>query len=114
MEPRPATLEPPVAAPEASAIGQQVVTVTGANPSRPAGVFLLISGEPAVLFKKRREEAGDGARIVLGRDERISIAIAPDELIRVTKGRDLTILYQGQKVSRQIIDGGSWISFVPK
>ena len=93
---------------------ESVVTVRGANPSRPAGVFLLISNEPSILYKKKRSDSTDGARISLAQGEKASVAITPDELVRVAEGRDVVILYQGKKVSRNIIEGGSWISFVPR
>lgn len=93
---------------------ENVVSVRGANPSRPAGVFLLISNEPSILYKKKLGDRADGTRISTAQGEKVSIAIAPDELIRVAEGRDVVILYQGKKVSRNIIEGDSWISFVPR
>lgn len=93
---------------------EEVVTVRGANPRRPAGVFLLISNEPSVLYRKKRDDPGEGARISVAEGERASVSIAPDELIRVAEGRDVVILFQGQKVSRNTIESGSWISFVPR
>jgi hypothetical protein len=92
----------------------KVISVRGANPRRASGVFLLISNEPSVLYKKKRSDPGGGARITATQGEKISIAIAPDELIRVAEGRDIVILYQGQKVSRNTIESGSWISFTPR
>ena len=101
--------------PDRPAMNQRrVVTVRGANPSRPDGVFLLISNEPSVLYRKKRDDPGEGARIPVSDGERVSVSIAPDELIRVAEGRDVVILFQGQKVSRNTIESGSWISFVPR
>ena len=91
-----------------------IATVRGANPSRPANVFLLISGEASVLYKKKRDEPGEGTRIATEQGEKVSISVAPDELIRVAKGHDVTIYFQGQKVSRRILESGAWISLVPK
>jgi len=93
---------------------ESIVTVRGANPSRPADVFLLISNEPSVLVRKKRGDPGEGTRIATDLGEKVSISIDPDELIRVVKGRDVTIYYQGAKVSQRILDGGSWISLVPR
>lgn len=94
---------------------EKVVTVRGTNPNRPAGVFLLISNnEPSVLYRKKRDDPGEGARISVSEGEKASVAIAPDELIRVAQGRDIVILFQGKKVSRDTIESGSWISFVPR
>lgn len=93
--------------------GENIVNIRGANPSRPSGVFLLVSSEPAVLFRKKRGEAGEGARIPVNQGK-VSVSVAPDDLIRIAKGRDITLYYQGQKVSREQIDGDAWISFVPR
>lgn len=93
---------------------ESIVTIRGANPSRPADVFLLISNEPSVLVRKKRGDPGEGTRITTDLGEKVSISIDPDELIRVVKGRDVTIYYQGAKVSQRILDGGSWISLVPR
>ncbi len=104
----------PAAAEPAGKGDDNVVAVRGTNPSRPSGVFLLISNEPSVLYRKINGEPGDGARVTVPAGEKVSVAIARDELIRVAQGRDVMIFYQGKKVSRDVIDSGSWISFVPK
>ncbi len=93
---------------------ERLVTVTGANPSRPAGVFLLISNEPTVLYRKKRDVPGEGSRLAVAEGEKVSVALAPDELIRVAKGKDIVILFQGQKVSRSAIESGAWINFVAR
>lgn len=93
---------------------EKVVTVRGANPRRPTGVFLLIGNEPSVLYRKKRDDPGDGTRIAVAEGEKVSVSIAPDELIRVAQGTDVVILFQGQKVPRNTIESGSWISFVPR
>jgi hypothetical protein len=103
------------AAPGRPAIDQdKAVTVNGANPNRPAGILLLVSTEQSVLYRKKRDDPANGDRIAVSKNEKVSISIAPDDLIRVAEGKDLTILYQGRKVSRSIIESGAWISFVPK
>lgn len=93
---------------------EKLVTVRGANPSRPTGVFLLISNEPSLLYRKKRNDATEGTRITNAAGTKTSIAVAPDELVRVARGRDVVILFQGQKVSQSIIDSGAWISFEPR
>lgn len=93
---------------------EKVISVRGINPSRPAGVFLLVSNEQSVLYRKKRDEAGEGARIVVPAGEKSSVAVASDELIRVAQGRDVVILFQGAKVPRNVIESGAWISFVPR
>lgn len=104
----------PVEAPPVAAEKEKVLSVRGINPSRPAGVFLLISNEPSVLYRKKRDEPGEGARIVVPAGEKSSVAVASDELIRVAQGRDVVILFQGAKVPRNVIESGDWISFVPR
>ncbi|MBI4986992.1 MAG: polymer-forming cytoskeletal protein [Rhodocyclales bacterium] len=105
----------PQSPPVPSGKGQEeVVTVRGANPSRPAGVFLLIPNEPSVLYRKKRDDPTEGARVAVSAGEKISVSIAPDELIRVAEGSDIVILFQGQKVARTTIESGAWISFVPR
>ncbi|HEX8964752.1 MAG TPA: polymer-forming cytoskeletal protein [Rhodocyclaceae bacterium] len=110
-----AASDPPAAAtPEAETNQENITAVRGINPSRPANMFLLISNEPSVLYRKKRDEAGDGARITVPAGEKASVGVSPDELIRVAQGRDVVILFQGAKVPRNVIESGAWISFVPK
>lgn len=106
----------PVAVPAAEQQAQhkETVTVNGANPSRPTGVFLLIAHEPVVLYRKRPDDAGAGTRLSAEAGEKVSISVDAGELIRVAKGSALDIYYQGQKVPRNIVERGVWISFVPK
>lgn len=91
-----------------------VVLVQGVNPAKPAGVILLISREPSVLFKKKRQDSGEGARIETSQGATESIAIARNEILRVASGQDLQIFYQGRKVAPRIIASGAWMSFVPQ
>ena len=91
----------------------KVVPVQGVNPRKPAGVILVISREPSVLFKKKRQDTGDGTRINVSQGVRVSIAVAKDEILRVDKGRDTEIIYQGRKVAPRTVESGAWISFVP-
>jgi cytoskeletal protein CcmA (bactofilin family) len=108
----PEPAEPPPAA--VTENQEKVIAVRGINPSRPAGVFLLISNEQSVLYRKKRGDAGDGARIVVPAGEKSSVAVDSDELIRVAQGRDVVILFQGAKVPKPVIESGAWISFVPR
>jgi cytoskeletal protein CcmA (bactofilin family) len=104
---QPASPAPPAAGAE------EVVTVQGVNPAKPAGAFLLISKEPSVLYRKKREEAGEGTRFVVQQGKTVSVAIGRNELFRVAEGRDLEIFYQGRKVNQKAIENGAWMSFVP-
>lgn len=88
----------------------EFLTVRGANPARPANVFLLVSDQPTVLHRRKRGETGDGTRVHIA-EGKISVSIAPDDLIRVAKGGDVTIYFQGQKISGGQIQE-RWVSFV--
>lgn len=102
----------PSAIPEADP--EKVVRVQGVNPGKPAGFFLLIGKEPSVLFRKKRQDPAEGTRIDVAQGETVSIPIAKDEIIRVAKGRDIEIFYQGRKVAPKTIESGAWMSFVPQ
>lgn len=107
--------EPPPPQPERPALDPaKVATIQGANANRPANVFLLVTSEPTVLFRKRRDDAGEGARIAVPQGERVSVGIGAGELIRVAKGSNAVIFYQGKKVPAEIIESGTWISFVAR
>lgn len=93
---------------------EEVVAVQGVNPAKPAAVFLLISKEPSVLYRKKRTEAGEGTRFVVPQGKTVSVAIGRNELFRVAEGRDLEIFYQGRKVTPKTIETGAWMSFVPQ
>lgn len=93
---------------------EEVVSVHGVNPAKPAGVFLLIGKEPSVLYRKKREEEGEGTRLVVPQGKSVSIAIGRNELFRVAEGRDLEIFYQGRKVTPKTIETGAWMRFVPQ
>jgi cytoskeletal protein CcmA (bactofilin family) len=93
---------------------EKVVTVQGVNPGKPAGVFLVISKEPSVLYRKKRQDTAAGTRIDVSRGSTESISFAKGEIFRVETGRDITIFYQGKKVAPKIIESGAWLSFVPQ
>lgn len=103
---------PATSAPEK--IPEAVVAVHGVNPGKPAGVFLVIGKEPSVLFRKKRQDAGEGTRIEVGQGATESIPIAKNEIFRVASGHDITIFYQGRKVAPRTIETGAWMSFVPQ
>jgi cytoskeletal protein CcmA (bactofilin family) len=105
---------PPATPETADKPHDNVISVRGINPSRPAGVFLLVSNEPSILYRKKRDDTGEGARIAVPAGEKASVGVASDELIRVAQGRDVVILFQGAKVPKNVIESGAWISFVPR
>lgn len=92
----------------------EVVSITGTNPSRPANVFLLVSNEASVLYRKKRGDQGEGARIAVPRGGKVSVSIGADEIIRVAKGSGIEIYYQGRKVPAEVIEKGTWMGFVPR
>ena len=102
----------PLDTPEADP--DKVVKVQGVNPGKPAGFFLLIGKEPTVLFRKKRQDPGEGRRIDVSQGATVSVPIAKDEIIRVAQGRDIEIFYQGRKVAPKTIESGAWMSFVPQ
>ena len=93
---------------------EKVVTVQGVNPGKPASVFLVISKDPSVLYRKKRQDTATGTRIDVSRGSTESVSFGKGEIFRVETGRDITIFYQGKKVAPKIIESGAWMSFVPQ
>lgn len=118
-EARPAPAAPPpapVAAPAPElrkAESGRVITVEGMDPDKPSDLFFVATKEPVVLFKKRRDDAGDGTRIDLGSGTKRRFSITEDELVRVAQGKDLEMFYQGRKLSWGALHSGAWMRFVP-
>ena len=104
----------PPSADDAAAGAASVVTVQGVNPAKPGSVFLLVSKEPTVLYRKKRQEPGEGRRIEVSAGRTVSLPIGRNEAIRVAEGRDIEIFYQGRKVAPKTIESGAWMSFVPQ
>jgi cytoskeletal protein CcmA (bactofilin family) len=98
----------------ADADSDKVVVVQGVNPGKPAGVFSVIGNEPAVLFKKKRQDPGEGTRIDVPQGPVQTIAIARNEIFRVAQGRNINVFYQGRKVAPKAIESGAWMGFVPQ
>ncbi|TRZ70710.1 MAG: polymer-forming cytoskeletal family protein [Rhodocyclaceae bacterium] len=92
----------------------QVVTVHGVNPRKPAGLFSVTSKEPSVLFRKKRQDPSDGTRIDVLEGATKTIPIGKDEIFRVAAGRNLMIFYQGRMVPPRTVESGAWMSFVPQ
>lgn len=109
---RPDAQAPPPESPEAGT--EQAVKVQGVNPAKPAGFFLLIGKEPSVLFRKKRQDPGEGTRLEVAQGAAISIPVAKDEIVRVAEGRDIEIFYQGRKVPPKTIESGAWMRFIPQ
>lgn len=117
-EAKPAPAAPPpapvAAAPELrKADSGRVITVEGLDPEKPSDLFFVATKEPIVLFKKRRDDAGDGTRIDLGSGTKRRFTITEDEVVRVAQGKDLEMFYQGRKLSWGALHSGAWLRFVP-
>ena len=91
----------------------KVVVVQGVNPGKPAGALSVVSEGPSVLFRKKRQDTSNGARIDVPNGAS-TISIARDEVFRVAEGRNIVIFYQGRKVAPKTIEVGAWMSFVPQ
>lgn len=104
--------EPP--AQVAVAERDEVIVVRGVNPGKPGGVFSVVGREPAVLFRKTRDDSSEGTRIDVSQGAAASISFAANEIFRVKQGRDIEIFYQGRKVGSKIFESGAWMSFVPQ
>jgi hypothetical protein len=93
---------------------KHVVVVQGDSPSKPGDfLYVVIGKEPAVLFRKQRQDPAEGTRIDVAQGTSKGISIAKDDILRVEQGRGLQMFYQGRKVASATIESGAWISFVP-
>jgi hypothetical protein len=90
------------------------VVVQGENPGKSASDVFVISEEPVILFKKNRNDPGEGTRIELLQDGKKNIPITSKELLRVAKGHDVRVFYQGRKVSPNTVANGTWLRFEPR
>ncbi len=98
---------PPPAGPAAG----RIITVTGADPAKPAGVVYVRTREPAVLWVKPRAADAVGRRIEVPGHASKKYPISADEVLRVTGGRGVELFFQGRKLSPAALDGGHWIAF---
>lgn len=103
----------PAAADSAQSVAAGVTDVQGINPAKPAGVFLLISKEQTVFFRKKRQDSGEGGRVVVPARRTVSVQASEDDQFRIAEGSRVEIYYQGRKLSQKIIDEGSWFRFIP-
>lgn len=111
-EPQPAVAPP--SPPELTAADpNKVVTVQGLDLAKPADLFFVATREPVILFKKQRRDTGDGIRIELGSGAKRRFSISESEVVRVARGKNLDMFYQGRKLSAGTVRSGAWISFVP-
>ncbi|MBI4997098.1 MAG: polymer-forming cytoskeletal protein [Rhodocyclales bacterium] len=112
--PEPKPVAAPAPPPELTAAdASKVVTVQGLDLDKPTDLFFVATREPVVLFKKQRSATGDGIRIELGSGAKRRFSIAENEVVRVARGKNLDMFYQGRKLSPSTVQSGAWISFVP-
>jgi cytoskeletal protein CcmA (bactofilin family) len=116
VEAKPAPV--PVAAAEPTpdlrkADSSRVINVEGMDADKPGDLFFVSTKEPVVLFKKRRDDAGEGTRIDLASGSKRRFSITEDEIVRVAQGKDLEVFFQGRKLSWGALHSGAWMRFVP-
>lgn len=87
------------------------VTIKGVNPDRPGNVVYIVTREPAVLYKRKRQEGSPESRMSFPTGRNTRIRISPDELMRVAQGEDLDLYFQGGKIWSQHIANGNWMQF---
>lgn len=93
---------------------KNVTVVNGDSPSKPADfVYAEIGKEPVVLFKKQRNDPGEGTRISAAPGTKKRIPISKNDLLRVEQGKGLQMFFQGRKVAPTNMESGVWLSFVP-
>lgn len=91
----------------------RVIAVQGLDPEKQSDFFFIATKEPIVLFRKQRNETGDGTRIDLARGANKRFPVTEDDLVRIAAGKDLELFYQGRKVSWGALHSGAWMRFVP-
>jgi cytoskeletal protein CcmA (bactofilin family) len=93
---------------------EKVFVVQGDSPDKSASAVFVIAKEPAVLFKKKRQDSGEGTRIELSQSSKKTLAVATDEILRVAEGRSIELYYQGRRVAPNAIASGTWMRFLPR
>jgi cytoskeletal protein CcmA (bactofilin family) len=91
----------------------RIITVQGLDVDKPTDVFFVATREAVVLYKKQRDDSGEGTRIELANGTKQRISISENELVRVARGKNIDLFYQGRKLSPSIVQTGAWISFLP-
>lgn len=102
----------PAAAPRADADRDKVLTVQGADGSKPGNRVFVVTREPVVLIRKKRGETREGMRIEVASGRNIGITIDKGDLVRIAEGRNVDLFYQGRKVPASTIESGVWLGFV--
>ncbi len=90
---------------------QQAVEVLGIDLNKSPKTIYVIPREPAVLVTKHPGKGESTLNLDNGVSQRIFLT--GNETLRVAQGKDLDMYFQGRKVSSDLIEGGSWIRFVP-
>lgn len=103
----------PAAVPATPAPTGEIAVVRGDSPGKPADFLYVICNEPCALVRKKHDATGEGTRIELPEGATKRVAIARNEVLRVAKGQDVDMFFQGRKVGLHTIRSGTWMSFVP-
>lgn len=112
--PTPVQASVPAPAPEpAKTDTGRIITVQGLDADKPADVFFVATREAVVLYKKQRGDAGEGSRIELPNGAKQRVSISENELVRVARGKNIDVFYQGRKLSPSVVQTGAWIGFLP-
>lgn len=100
---------PPRPAPDAD----RVLAVQGSNAAKASNLVYVVTRDAAVVYRKRRGDAGDGTRIEIERNRNLGLPVARNEVLRFAEGRAVEAFYQGRKLPPQWVEEGAWISFTP-
>ena len=103
----------PAAVPATPAPTGEIAVVRGDSPDKSSDFLFVICNEPCALVRKKHDATGDGTRIEFSEGATKRVAIARNEVLRVAKGQDVNMFYQGRKVALHTIRSGTWMSFVP-
>ena len=104
----------PAPAPEATPEPTgDIVVIRGDSPGKPADFVFVICSDACSLARKKRDTAGDGSYIEIAKGATKRVPISRNEVLRVARGQDIDIFYQGRKVSSRTVQSGAWMTFEP-
>lgn len=107
-----AVAHPPASAPAAT-VADSIVELRGSDPAKRADSFFIQSEKPAVLVRKPLHDDGDGTRLELPAGVARRIRTRSNEIVQVAEGGNVKIFYQGQMLVPPIVEGRTWVRFVP-
>ena len=92
---------------------RKAMLIQGLNPAKSADVLFVVTREPAVLIKKKRDDSAEETRVDIPQRRNQTVPVSRSDLVRVARGSGLELFYQGRKVGQKTIDSGVWMNFVP-